>query len=105
MFDFSKLRDDQLDRLISLEGDLTQLEDDELQELIESQEGFTDLEAGFQRAGASFQLGIAGLLDSPDLAESARRDLEDVQRQYTPCLLYTSPSPRDRTRSRMPSSA
>ena len=26
-------------------------------------------------------------------------------RQYMPCLLYTSPSPRDRTRSRMPSSA
>ena len=24
---------------------------------------------------------------------------------YNPCLLYTSPSPRDRTRSRMPSSA
>ena len=26
-------------------------------------------------------------------------------RDVTPCLLYTSPSPRDRTRSRMPSSA
>src|SRR5665811_114585 len=25
--------------------------------------------------------------------------------EYLPCLLYTSPSPRDRTRSRMPSSA
>ena len=25
--------------------------------------------------------------------------------QLQPCLLYTSPSPRDRTRSRMPSSA
>ena len=25
--------------------------------------------------------------------------------KITPCLLYTSPSPRDRTRSRMPSSA
>ena len=25
--------------------------------------------------------------------------------QYNDCLLYTSPSPRDRTRSRMPSSA
>ena len=25
--------------------------------------------------------------------------------QPNPCLLYTSPSPRDRTRSRMPSSA
>ena len=29
---------------------------------------------------------------------------EDVG-QYGGCLLYTSPSPRDRTRSRMPSSA
>ena len=28
----------------------------------------------------------------------------DIARIYT-CLLYTSPSPRDRTRSRMPSSA
>ena len=27
------------------------------------------------------------------------------QQQSQPCLLYTSPSPRDRTRSRMPSSA
>ena len=27
------------------------------------------------------------------------------QDQYVSCLLYTSPSPRDRTRSRMPSSA
>ena len=27
------------------------------------------------------------------------------QAQLSPCLLYTSPSPRDRTRSRMPSSA
>ena len=25
--------------------------------------------------------------------------------QYSPCLLYTSPSPRDRQKSRMPSSA
>ena len=31
-------------------------------------------------------------------------EYERVQGIYT-CLLYTSPSPRDRTRSRMPSSA
>ena len=31
--------------------------------------------------------------------------LQDLLAQYQPCLLYTSPSPRDRTRSRMPSSA
>ena len=28
-----------------------------------------------------------------------------LDRHYQACLLYTSPSPRDRTRSRMPSSA
>ena len=31
--------------------------------------------------------------------------LENVAALFTSCLLYTSPSPRDRTRSRMPSSA
>ena len=29
----------------------------------------------------------------------------DDTAEFMPCLLYTSPSPRDRTRSRMPSSA
>ena len=32
-------------------------------------------------------------------------DVEDMDRWHRSCLLYTSPSPRDRTRSRMPSSA
>ena len=32
-------------------------------------------------------------------------DKEQAQWFFTTCLLYTSPSPRDRTRSRMPSSA
>ena len=31
-------------------------------------------------------------------------DLKEYKEYYN-CLLYTSPSPRDRTRSRMPSSA
>ena len=35
----------------------------------------------------------------PALTEERRKDLTKL------CLLYTSPSPRDRTRSRMPSSA
>ena len=51
-----------------------------------------------------------------DVAQSLVRDLDAVLEKlntthHTPpntpntCLLYTSPSPRDRTRSRMPSSA
>ena len=39
--------------------------------------------------------GTAGVVESTKAAS-------DV---YTPCLLYTSPSPRDRQKSRMPSSA
>ena len=31
--------------------------------------------------------------------------LKVAEKELTTCLLYTSPSPRDRTRSRMPSSA
>ena len=32
-------------------------------------------------------------------------DIYEIQNLKIACLLYTSPSPRDRTRSRMPSSA
>ena len=32
-------------------------------------------------------------------------NLVNISSKYTDCLLYTSPSPRDRQRSRMPSSA
>ena len=50
------------------------------------------------------------LLDSAErpassaVEQSARMDTTDVV-DFDDCLLYTSPSPRDRTRSRMPSSA
>ena len=38
-------------------------------------------------------------------AEAYPDAIETINRWYIDCLLYTSPSPRDRTRSRMPSSA
>ena len=40
-------------------------------------------------------------------AIECRINAEDASKNFqpSPCLLYTSPSPRDRTRSRMPSSA
>ena len=37
--------------------------------------------------------------------EYAETDIRDLLHEKQRCLLYTSPSPRDRTRSRMPSSA
>ena len=41
-----------------------------------------------------------------DLLEVILSDIESVEvAAICSCLLYTSPSPRDRTRSRMPSSA
>ena len=39
------------------------------------------------------------------IAECLRFGVTSVSDLYYYCLLYTSPSPRDRTRSRMPSSA
>ena len=61
-------------------------------------------------------LGLRGLLPHhPNTqAEQVERVLENFRRKTSnldkyvnlaACLLYTSPSPRDRTRSRMPSSA
>ena len=40
-----------------------------------------------------------------DMATSGENDPKTVLEQFKNCLLYTSPSPRDRQKSRMPSSA
>ena len=37
--------------------------------------------------------------------EQIQKLTDDVSKDYDYCLLYTSPSPRDRQKSRMPSSA
>ena len=45
------------------------------------------------------------LLDLGLPETSGLEALREIRRRRQTCLLYTSPSPRDRTRSRMPSSA
>ena len=47
----------------------------------------------------------AALGDDPNFATTVTNSIALKAPLANPCLLYTSPSPRDRTRSRMPSSA
>ena len=71
----------------------------------------------YRNAYASVNRGAYRLAaEATDLFEAARADIAKFinapndhevifTKNATDCLLYTSPSPRDRTRSRMPSSA
>ena len=60
-----------------------------------------------------FEQPIAELEEKIDALESIKDDADiakemeslKTKSELLTCLLYTSPSPRDRTRSRMPSSA
>ena len=49
-------------------------------------------------------LNLKGIREPMDLYSKYNRRSNEATLVW-PCLLYTSPSPRDRTRSRMPSSA
>ena len=61
----------------------------------------TALIAGAQTASAADgELNVAYFLEWPMPFQAAK-----VSGEYDDCLLYTSPSPRDATLSRMPSSA
>ena len=46
-----------------------------------------------------------GQLTSVEVCEKYIERTNKFEKDIKACLLYTSPSPRDRTRSRMPSSA
>ena len=50
-----------------------------------------------------FKLGIPAVALFPVVGDDKKSLL--AEEAYNPCLLYTSPSPRDRSLSRMPSSA
>ena len=67
---------------------------------------FDDLEDALHLANDS-QLGLAATVWTKDISKAMTmvNRLEAGVVYVNSCLLYTSPSPRDRTRSRMPSSA
>ena len=57
------------------------------------------------RMGSDQDTGKAWELMRRQQATADAIGLGEISDHYHVCLLYTSPSPRDRTRSRMPSSA
>ena len=71
------------------------------------QEIWTGLKAGFKASEIIYTPNCV----APDEVEMAIQlgvqiNIDHIETlEYIGCLLYTSPSPRDRTRSRMPSSA
>ena len=98
------------DNLTVSYGDFTAIKD--VSATIES--GSVTALIGPNGAGKSSLLrAVSGLLPASgtvslndrEVAVKDRRTALSYMPQDTSCLLYTSPSPRDRTRSRMPSSA
>ena len=73
--------------------------------------GVDELAAAVARASTVGRGDLQGVerlirrLESVKLAMIAAVDRDRIAARVGSCLLYTSPSPRDRTRSRMPSSA
>jgi len=95
----------------SIKGDIR----DQLRTLLESREGLqiqaTAVALAERRVESTRIFLDEGRAETRDLLEaqddllSAQNALTSALVDYRVCLLYTSPSPRDRTRSRMPSSA
>ena len=69
-------------------------------ELLESLRSVIDPEIGMNIV----ELGLVRNLEIDEPSDRAKITMI-LTTPFCPCLLYTSPSPRDRTRSRMPSSA
>ena len=66
------------------------------QEIIGSEPSISEIKIRFEK---EFQILIK------NLESISKQDLENILEQQKICLLYTSPSPRDLSTSRMPSSA
>ena len=93
------LVDDNPNNLLALEAMLSDLG----QNLVRAHSGVDALrrllEGDFALALLNIQMPDLDGFQTAELIRSRERS------RHMPCLLYTSPSPRDRTRSRMPSSA
>ena len=58
-----------------------------------------------ENEGNGLASNVLGLFESSIMGIAGSAPAYSIAATTVTCLLYTSPSPRDRTRSRMPSSA
>ena len=73
--------------------------------LLDRAQKLAEMHAGARRS-ANFPQTAEELFDIIGYEPRAiQEEMDEKKLRFNCCLLYTSPSPRDRTRSRMPSSA
>ena len=63
------------------------------------------MQSTYQQPDATGHFGNYGGTFASETLTHAINELRDAYAKYKDCLLYTSPSPRDLSTSRMPSSA
>ena len=76
--------------------------------LVAAHQSLGDRKLLFNTSGQSYRaMGAAAVkaLSDEEAIEALAADGQLIKRPFVDCLLYTSPSPRDRQKSRMPSSA
>ena len=100
--------------LAAAENDPTPFQRQEIYEAIleEADSDIAEIDAQTQSLQADLpdliglrQTAAERLLTIDAVVRGLQIDLDESQQQLVVCLLYTSPSPRDRQKSRMPSSA
>ena len=93
---------DQEDDKKILNEDASQPEDENQPKIDSENQTPTDQNQNFETTSDGNETKTENLVENQEISADEKKIDES---ESSSCLLYTSPSPRDRTRSRMPSSA
>ena len=105
LIDWSRVPDDPIFQLVfPQQGMLEDSEYREVQSLLRGGEGAEAMSSAVNRIRLNLNPHPAGQLTHNVPTVGGER-VEGIQHKYRDCLLYTSPSPRDLSTSRMPCSA
>ena len=94
--------------LLRVQGEFREklrLSEDQLLDALNEAEGEILENDALIRTLESIKKEAARIAIEVEKTDETLEEIKEVSDEYQPCLLYTSPSPRDATLSRMPSSA